>query len=58
MGLEVGERVEMPNKGAKQRKQKKAALNKKWKREGRTAVQHKRWLAKQPKNQNPIYGRR
>tara|TARA_B100001939_G_scaffold209322_1_gene179991 strand:- start:1656 stop:1826 length:171 start_codon:yes stop_codon:yes gene_type:complete len=56
--LEVGERVEMPNKSAKQRKQKKAALNKKWKREGRTAVQHKRWLAKQPKNQNPIYGRR
>ena len=37
----------MPNKGAKLRKQQKAKLNKKLATEGRTAKQHKRWLAKQ-----------
>ena len=36
----------MPNKGAKLRKQQKAKLNKKWAIEGRTATQHKKWLAK------------
>ena len=35
----------MPNKAAKQRKQKRLMLNKKWAREGRTAKQHKKWLA-------------
>ena len=37
----------MPNRDAKDRKRKKAALNKKWAKEGRTANQHKKWLAKQ-----------
>jgi len=46
----------MPNKRAKQRKQKRAALNKKLAREGRTAIQYKRWLDKEGgKPQNP-YG--
>ena len=34
----------MQNKKAKIRKQQKAKLNKKWKTEGRTAKQHKKWL--------------
>ena len=38
----------MPNKAAKQRKQKRALLNKKWAKEGRTANQHKKWKAKNP----------
>jgi hypothetical protein len=50
----------MPNSKAKQRKRKKALLNKKWSVEGRTAVQHKKWLAKQEDKgvQIPIYNRR
>ena len=47
----------MPNSKAKLRKQKRQKLNEKWKREGRTAVQHKKWKAKQPTNQMPRYGR-
>ena len=31
----------MPNRKAKDRKRKKAVLNKKWAIEGRTAIQHK-----------------
>jgi len=34
----------MPNKAAKQRKQRRLMLNKKWAKEGRTAKQHKKWL--------------
>tara|TARA_B100001094_G_scaffold249105_1_gene246320 strand:- start:1719 stop:1859 length:141 start_codon:yes stop_codon:yes gene_type:complete len=45
----------MPNSGAKQRKQKRQKLNEKWKKEGRTANQHKKWKAKQPTNQTPRY---
>ena len=37
----------MPNRTAKDNKKKKALLNKKWAIEGRTAKQHKKWLAKQ-----------
>ena len=37
----------MPNRKAKDNKKKKALLNKKWAAEGRTANQHKKWLAKQ-----------
>jgi len=50
----------MPNTKAKDRKRKKAALNKKWATEGRTAKQHKKWLAKQKESgiQLPVYGRR
>ena len=50
----------MPNTKAKDRKRKKAALNKKWATEGRTAVQHKKWLAKEKTKgpQLPVYGRR
>jgi hypothetical protein len=50
----------MPNTKAKNRKRKKALLNKKWSIEGRTANQHKKWLAKQEEKgtQMPIWGRR
>ena len=45
----------MPNRGAKDRKKKKALLNKKWATEGRTAVQHKKWLEKQVgKTKTPV----
>ena len=37
----------MPNKTAKLRKQRRIKLNKKWAKEGRTANQHKKWLAKE-----------
>ena len=37
----------MPNRSAKERKRKRRLLNKKWAREGRTANQHKKYLAKQ-----------
>ena len=49
----------MPNSKAKDRKKKRAALNKKSATEGRTAVQHKKWLAKEKGKgtQLPIYGR-
>ncbi len=48
----------MPNRKAKDRKRKRALLNKKWATEGRTANQHKKWLAKQEEKgtQIPIYG--
>ena len=48
----------MPNSKAKNRKRKKALLNKKWATEGRTAVQHKKYLAKQKEKgpQMPVWG--
>ena len=50
----------MPNSKAKMRKQRRLKLNEKWKKEGRTAKQHKKWLAKQKEKgvQMPVYGRR
>ena len=50
----------MPNRDAKDRKWKKCKLNEKWKKEGRTAKQHKKWLVKQKESgpQLPVYGRR
>ena len=50
----------MPNKAAKQRKQKKAANNKKLSIEGRTSKQYKKWLKKKKEtgNVNPVFGRR
>ncbi|MBC8422033.1 MAG: hypothetical protein H8E03_01280 [Pelagibacteraceae bacterium] len=48
----------MPSKKAKQRKQKRTLLNKRWSVEGRTAKQHKKWLAKQDNNSTPMFGRR
>ena len=36
----------MPNRDAKDRKRKRAALNKELARKGRTAKQYKKWLAK------------
>ena len=50
----------MPNREAKRRKWKKQKLNEKWKKEGRTAQQHKKWLAKQEEKgtQLPVWGRR
>jgi hypothetical protein len=49
----------MPNRKAKDRKIKRRKLNERWKKEGRTAIQHKKWLAKQKDNgpQFPVYGR-
>ncbi len=48
----------MPNSKAKARKQKRQRLNEKWKKEGRTANQHKKWLKKnEGKSQTPVYGR-
>ena len=49
----------MPNRAAKNRKLKKQRLNEKWKKEGRTAQQHKKWLAKQKDSgiQLPVWGR-
>jgi len=46
------------NKGAKQRKQKRALLNKKWAKEGRTANQYKKWLAKEADKPNQKFGGR
>ena len=42
------------------RKQRRLKLNEKWKKEGRTAKQHKKWLAKQKESgqQLPVWGRR
>jgi|TARA_Y100001951_G_C11051305_1_gene135746 hypothetical protein len=37
----------VPNRKAKVRKQRRRELDKKWATEGRTANQHKKWLAKQ-----------
>tara|TARA_B100000287_G_scaffold288450_1_gene271830 strand:- start:720 stop:872 length:153 start_codon:yes stop_codon:yes gene_type:complete len=50
----------VPNRKAKDRKRKKRLLNKKWAAEGRTAIQHKKWLTKQEEKgiQIPVYGRR
>ena len=50
----------MPNRKAKENKRKKVRLNERWKKEGRTAKQHKKWLAKQKESgiQLPVYGRR
>ena len=50
----------MPNRTAKNAKRSRMLLNKKWATEGRTANQHKKWLAKQKEKgiQMPIYGRR
>ena len=50
----------MPNRKAKDRKRKKRLLNKKLAAEGRTAVQHKKWKAKQAEKgtQIPVWGRR
>ena len=50
----------MPNTKAKDRKRKRFQLNEKWKKEGRTAKQHNKWLAKQKESgiQLPVYGRR
>ena len=50
----------MPNRTAKENKRKRALLNKKWATEGRTAKQHKKWLAKQADKgiQQPLWGRR
>ena len=49
----------MPNRDAKDRKKKRAALNKELARKGRTAKQYKKWLEKQgDKTQTPFGIRR
>jgi hypothetical protein len=50
----------MPNRKAKENKRRKRMLTKKLSTEGRTAVQHKKWLAKQEEKgtQMPVWGRR
>ena len=49
----------MPNRKAKDRKRKRMLLNKKLSAEGRTAKQHKKWLAKQETKgtQMPVWSR-
>jgi hypothetical protein len=47
----------MPSKSAKDRKRKRTALNKKWSEEGRTAIQHKKWLKKNKNNPKNLYGK-
>ena len=47
----------MPNRKAKDRKRRKALLNKKWASEGRTANQHKKWLEKNKNKQEIKWGR-
>lgn len=46
----------MPNRTAKDRKQRRQKLNAKWAREGRTANQHKKWKAKNPQGQTTRFG--
>ena len=46
----------MPNSKAKLRKQKRRKLNDKWKKEGRTANQHKKWLVKEDGQSKSKYG--
>ena len=48
----------MPNRKAKDRKIRRKRLNERWKKEGRTAKQHKKYLAKQKVSEFPVYGRR
>ena len=48
----------MPNRKAKETKRKRALLNKKWATEGRTAKQHKKWLAKQVGKKTTQWGSR
>ena len=48
----------MPNRSAKDKKRKRALLNKKWATEGRTANQHKKWLAKQVGKKTTQWGSR
>ena len=47
----------MPNSKAKDRKRKRRKLNERWKREGRTAVQYKKWLEKNEGKPLTPYGR-
>jgi len=49
----------VPNKKAKDRKRKRRLLNKKWATEGRTSIQHKKWLKKEKDKQpaNPYFRR-
>ena len=50
----------MPNRKAKDRKRKRMLHNKNWATEGRTAAQHKKYLAKQAEKgpQIPVWGGR
>ena len=50
----------MPNRAAKNAKRSRMLLNKKWAAEGRTAKQHKKWLAKQKEKGTdlPVWGSR
>ena len=53
----IMEVIRMPNTKAKDRKRKKALLNKKWATEGRTAIQHKKWLKKNNNKSLNLYGK-
>jgi len=48
----------MPNRDAKDKKRKRALLNKQLAKQGRTAKQYKRYLAKKGTDNQPMYGRR
>ena len=47
----------MPNSKAKDRKRKRRKLNERWKKEGRTAKQHKKWLEKEKDKQEKMWDR-
>ncbi len=48
----------MPNRNAKDKKRKRALLNKQLAKQGRTAKQYKKYLAKKGTDKQPMYGRR
>ena len=45
----------MPNRKAKDRKIKRRKLTERWKTEGRTAKQHKKWLEKEKDKLSNLY---
>ena len=47
----------MPNRKAKDRKIKRRKLTERWKTEGRTAKQHKKWLEKEKDKQEKMWDR-
>ena len=51
----ITEGTRMPNTKAKDRKRRKHQLNEKWKKEGRTAKQHKKWLEKEKDKLSNLY---
>ena len=53
----IMEAIRMPNRAAKDRKRKRMLLTKKLAVEGRTAIQHKKWLKKNNNKPLNLYGK-